>query len=70
MGAQNIKRLTHTGQKLKKIETLIRDRFPAPDEMRSFVQKVPTSVIVLIARGVNEFGSGIICEMVVGSEAN
>jgi hypothetical protein len=70
MTAQNIKRLTHTGEKLKKIETWIRDRFPAPDEMRSLTQKVSTSVIVLIAGGVTEFGSGVTLEMVVGSEAN
>jgi hypothetical protein len=70
MAAQNIKRLSHTREKVKTIETWLKDHFPATNEMTSFIQKVPTSVIILIARGVTEFGSGVRPELVVGDEAN
>jgi hypothetical protein len=70
MAAQNIKRFTHTREKIKTIETWLKDHFPATNEMTTFIQKIPTSVIILIARGVTEFGSGITPELIVGSEAN
>jgi hypothetical protein len=37
--------------------------------MRTFIQKVPTAVIILIARGVMEFGSSTAQEMFIGSGA-
>jgi hypothetical protein len=65
MAAQNIKRLPHSGQKSKTTTAWVEEHFPTPEEMRAFVQKVPIATVILILRGVTNFGNGKKEEMVV-----
>jgi hypothetical protein len=57
--------LVALGAKLKIITAWVQEHFPTPDEMRTFVQRVPTAIIVLIVRGVANFGNGKKEEMVL-----
>jgi hypothetical protein len=36
----------------------VEEHFPAPEEMRTVMQKVLTAIIMLILRGVTSFGNG------------
>jgi hypothetical protein len=51
------------------LSTLFKQYCPASEEMRTFIQKVPTAVIILIARRVTESGSGTAQETVIRSRA-
>jgi hypothetical protein len=67
MATRNFKALSHTQQKLQNVTTRVEQPFPAFEETRTFRQKVPTAVIILIARGVTEFVSDRAQEMVIRS---
>jgi hypothetical protein len=65
IAAQNIKRLPHLGQKSKITTASVEEHFQTPEEIRTFVHKVPTATIILTLRGVTNFGNGKEEEMVL-----
>jgi hypothetical protein len=55
MTTTNIKRLSHTGKKKAEVRQWVDEKFPRPEEMTTFVQKIPLAIMTLISRGVAAF---------------
>jgi hypothetical protein len=55
MTARSIKQLSKTGAKPDVIEKWVADHFPPPEQMRTFIQNIPTTVLILISSGVLSF---------------
>jgi hypothetical protein len=59
MAAHSIKQQSRTGRKLVDVVDWVKDSFPSPDAMVTFVQNIPVVILELISLGVMQFGRAL-----------